>query len=47
MSAYIARRILLMLPTLLGILFVSFLVVQFAPGGPVDANDRGKSSMMF
>jgi microcin C transport system permease protein len=36
MSAYIARRILLMLPTLLGILFVSFLVVQFAPGGPVD-----------
>src|SRR6201990_3144257 len=36
MSAYIARRILLMLPTLLGILCVSFLVVQFAPGGPVD-----------
>src|SRR5215472_1666582 len=36
MSAYIARRILLMVPTLLGILFVSFLVVQFAPGGPVD-----------
>jgi microcin C transport system permease protein len=36
MAAYIARRILLMLPTLLGILFVSFLVVQFAPGGPVD-----------
>src|SRR5579871_4551840 len=36
MSAYIARRILLMLPTLLGILFVSFLVVQFAPGGPID-----------
>jgi len=36
MSAYIARRILLMVPTLLGILFVAFLVVQFAPGGPVD-----------
>src|SRR6202030_1170400 len=36
MSAYIARRILLMVPTLLGILFVSFLVVQFAPGGPVE-----------
>src|SRR6201998_2266023 len=36
MSAYIARRILLMVPTLLGILFVSFVVVQFAPGGPVD-----------
>src|SRR6201995_6001433 len=36
MSAYIARRILLMIQTLLGILFVSFVVVQFAPGGPVD-----------
>src|SRR3954453_23625615 len=36
MSAYIARRIFLMLPTLLGILFVSFIVVQFAPGGPVE-----------
>src|SRR6185295_14335061 len=36
MSAYIARRIFLMIPTLLGILFVSFIVVQFAPGGPVE-----------
>src|SRR3982751_2930858 len=36
MAAYIARRILLMIPTLLGILFVSFIVVQFAPGGPVE-----------
>src|SRR5712672_3172159 len=36
MSASIARRILLMVPTLLGILFVSFVVVQFAPGGPVE-----------
>ena len=36
MSAYIARRIFLMVPTLLGILFVSFVVVQFAPGGPVE-----------
>src|SRR6185295_11063361 len=36
MSAYLARRILLMLPTLLGIMFVSFVVVQFAPGGPVE-----------
>ncbi len=35
MSAYIARRILLMFPTLLGILLVAFVVVQFAPGGPV------------
>ncbi len=36
MSAYIARRLLLMIPTLLGIMFVSFVVVQFAPGGPVE-----------
>jgi microcin C transport system permease protein len=36
MTAYIARRILLMIPTLLGIMLVSFLVVQFAPGGPVE-----------
>ncbi|HZR71352.1 microcin C ABC transporter permease YejB [Bradyrhizobium sp.] len=36
MSAYIARRILLMIPTLLGIMFVAFVVVQFAPGGPVE-----------
>src|SRR3954469_25733611 len=36
MNAYIARRLLLMIPTLLGIMFVSFIVVQFAPGGPVE-----------
>lgn len=36
MGAYILRRILLMIPTLLGIMAVSFLVVQFAPGGPVE-----------
>jgi microcin C transport system permease protein len=36
MTAYILRRILLMIPTLFGILFVSFVVIQFAPGGPVE-----------
>jgi microcin C transport system permease protein len=36
MTAYIIRRILFMVPTLLGIMLVSFLVVQFAPGGPVE-----------
>jgi microcin C transport system permease protein len=36
MTAYILRRLLLMVPTLLGILLVSFVVVQFAPGGPVE-----------
>jgi microcin C transport system permease protein len=36
MGAYILRRLLLMIPTLLGIMAVSFVVVQFAPGGPVE-----------
>ncbi len=36
MAAYILRRLLLMIPTLLGIMLVSFIVVQFAPGGPVE-----------
>mgnify|MGYP001247240803 FL=1 len=36
MLAYIARRILLMIPTLLGIMLISFVIVQFAPGGPVE-----------
>jgi len=36
MIAYIARRFLLMIPTLFGIMLVSFVVVQFAPGGPVE-----------
>ena len=36
MAAYILRRILLMIPTLLGIMAISFAVIQFAPGGPVE-----------
>jgi microcin C transport system permease protein len=36
MTAYIVRRILFMVPTLFGIMLVSFVVVQFAPGGPVE-----------
>lgn len=36
MSAYIIRRLLLILPTMVGILLVSFTLVQFAPGGPVE-----------
>jgi microcin C transport system permease protein len=36
MLAYIARRILLMIPTIFGIMLVSFIIVQFAPGGPVE-----------
>jgi len=36
MLAYILRRILLMIPTLFGIMLVSFAIVQFVPGGPVE-----------
>jgi len=36
MAAYILRRLLLVIPTLLGILAVNFAVIQAAPGGPVE-----------
>jgi microcin C transport system permease protein len=36
MLAYIIRRLLLIVPTLIGIMVVNFAVVQFAPGGPVE-----------
>src|SRR5436190_13918184 len=37
MTAYLIRRLLLMVPTIFGIMLVSFLVVQFAPGGPIES----------
>ena len=36
MLAYIIRRLLLIIPTLLGILLINFIIVQAAPGGPVE-----------
>lgn len=36
MLPYIVKRILLMVPTLLGILVLTFVVIQFVPGGPVE-----------
>ena len=36
MYAYIIRRLLLIVPTLLGIMVINFLVIQFVPGGPVE-----------
>lgn len=36
MAAYILKRLLLMLPTLFGVLLISFIVIQFVPGGPVE-----------
>ena len=36
MWAYILKRLLLMIPTLLGVLLLTFVVIQFVPGGPVE-----------
>ncbi len=36
MGAYILRRLLLIVPTLFGILLVNFVLVQFVPGGPIE-----------
>ncbi|MGV0985136.1 MAG: microcin C ABC transporter permease YejB [Limnohabitans sp.] len=36
MFAYIVKRLLLMVPTLLGVLLMTFVVIQFVPGGPVE-----------
>ena len=36
MTGYILRRLLLVIPTLFGIITINFVVVQFAPGGPVE-----------
>ena len=36
MFAYILKRLLLMIPTLLGVLLLTFAVIQFVPGGPVE-----------
>ena len=36
MWVYILKRLLLMLPTLFGVLLITFVVIQFVPGGPVE-----------
>ena len=41
MAAYVVRRLLLMIPTLLGILIINFAIVQVAPGGPGCVLHRG------
>ncbi|MFK7858975.1 MAG: microcin C ABC transporter permease YejB [Granulosicoccus sp.] len=47
MFAYILRRLLLIVPTLVGIMVINFIVIQFAPGGPVEqvlAEMRGNTA---
>ena len=36
MSRYVLRRLFLMVPTLFGIMVINFMIVQLAPGGPID-----------
>ena len=36
MTSYIIRRLLLMFPTLIGIVTITFIATQFVPGGPID-----------
>ena len=36
MGAYILRRLLLVIPTLLGIMIINFTLTQFVPGGPIE-----------
>ncbi|MEL6288923.1 MAG: microcin C ABC transporter permease YejB [Pseudomonadota bacterium] len=36
MAAYILKRLLLMIPTMFGIMLISFTIIQFAPGGPIE-----------
>ncbi|MGI9407240.1 MAG: microcin C ABC transporter permease YejB [Hyphomicrobiaceae bacterium] len=36
MAAYILKRLLLIIPTMFGIMLISFTIIQFAPGGPVE-----------
>lgn len=48
MTAYLIRRLLLVIPTLFGIIAINFVVIQFAPGGPVEqmiAELRGHGDM--
>jgi microcin C transport system permease protein len=36
MLAYVARRLLLIVPTLFGIMVINFVIIQAAPGGPIE-----------
>ena len=36
MGAYIAKRLLLMIPTLVGVMLMTFAIIQFVPGGPIE-----------
>jgi len=48
MGAYILRRLLLVIPTLIGVMIINFTLVQFVPGGPIEqviANMQGEGNV--
>ena len=48
MAAYLIRRLILIFPTLFGIIAINFVIIQFAPGGPVEqmiAELKGKGAL--
>ena len=48
MGAYILRRLLLIIPTLFGIMVINFVLTQFVPGGPIEqiiANIEGQGDV--
>lgn len=49
MGAYILRRLLLIIPTLIGIMIINFALIQFVPGGPIEqvlANLQGEGDVL-
>ena len=49
MGAYIVRRLLLIIPTLIGVMIINFTLTQFVPGGPVKqaiAQARGQGDVL-
>ena len=48
MTSYILRRLLLIIPTLFGIILINFFLIQFVPGGPIEqilAELQGKNNV--
>lgn len=49
MGAYILRRLLLIIPTLLGVMIINFTLTQFVPGGPIEqiiARTQGEGDVL-
>ncbi len=49
MGAYVVRRLILIIPTLLGIMIINFALTQFVPGGPIEqilANLEGDGDVL-